>query len=166
LDELRKIQTMNFLRSSLSTSILDSLVPTSDAFAYHCKRVLRAMKALQSYIWCQATKNNIDYPPLEGNGFTRDVEDKLIVEWKQCSSVPDVKTSTSLQITGLDFDVLQSDEDEDDDSSVESDVSYEFDYDFDDDDGTENLTDLEHLNTATAQSVEYPYTELLADGFL
>ncbi|CAF0867569.1 unnamed protein product [Didymodactylos carnosus] len=89
LDELRTIQAISHLRSTSSKSFLDTLLPTTNAFQYHCKRV-----SLQCNIWFQSLLNDISYPPLNGNGYCL-VDGDIAIEWKSTPSMPD----TTLLIT-------------------------------------------------------------------
>ncbi|CAF1526775.1 unnamed protein product, partial [Didymodactylos carnosus] len=89
LNQVRTAQATAHLRSTSSDSFLNTLLPTTDAFEYHCKRV-----GVQVLIWFQSLFNNIEYPPLIGNGYTS-VDGETIVEWKSTASMPD----TSIMIT-------------------------------------------------------------------
>ncbi|CAF1012325.1 unnamed protein product [Didymodactylos carnosus] len=89
LDEVRTNQAITHLRSKSSEFFLNALLPTTNAFQYHCKRV-----SVQCNIWFQSLYQNIEYPSLIGNGYVL-VDDEIKVEWKSTPSMPDTNSIDS-----------------------------------------------------------------------
>ena len=69
----------------------EEMIPSDDALVRHWKRSCWVLS-----IWKQASSNNIDYPPLHGNGWKQTDSQSLQIDWDSDTNICEVRTRVAL----------------------------------------------------------------------